>query len=71
MFGLLHCSIRTSFSVVRTIANRLREEKGRFVEAPLELDMRLPLLQNITSTSKACPVADHPVTHDLCKWETS
>ncbi|CAL8470606.1 g10148 [Coccomyxa elongata] len=45
--------IRTSFSAVRTIANRLREEKGRFEEAPLEVDMRLPLLQNITSTSKA------------------
>ncbi|BDA45811.1 hypothetical protein COCOBI_07-5980 [Coccomyxa sp. Obi] len=45
--------IRTSFSAVRTIANRLREEKGRIEEAPLEVDMRLPLLQNITSTSKA------------------
>ena len=48
------CSIRTSFSAVRTIANMLREEKGRVEDALLALDMRLPLLQNLTSTSQAC-----------------
>ncbi len=47
------CSIRTSFSVVRTIAKMLREEKGRVEDALLALDMRLPLLQNLTSTSQA------------------